>query len=169
MNKIDKIKNLEAARVLLISAREIQGRNMNFFKKIYHNKYFPRLFYVKPDGGKESGVTGYFLIELKALFSIGLLHFKQGSRENFHSHAFFGITWWFKGSVTEEKLNGETKDFGPSFLPKFTPRTNIHRVISHSDTWAVTFRGPWEDIWYEYCPKDNKFIYLTHGRKEVEE
>jgi hypothetical protein len=46
-------------------------------KKIYNSKWFPRLFYVKPDGGKDSGVTAYFLIEWKVLFSIGLLRFKK--------------------------------------------------------------------------------------------
>ena len=44
-------------------------------KKIYNSKWFPRLFYVKPDGGKDSGVTAYFLIEWKPVFSIGILHF----------------------------------------------------------------------------------------------
>lgn len=32
-------------------------------KKLYYSKWWPRLFYVKPDGGKDSGVTAYFLIE----------------------------------------------------------------------------------------------------------
>jgi quercetin dioxygenase-like cupin family protein len=71
------------------------------FKTLYHHKWFPRFFYKKPDGGKESGVTGYFLIEWKPLFSIGLLHFKRGSREAFHSHAFNAVTFWLKGEVTE--------------------------------------------------------------------
>lgn len=55
----------------------------------YHNKWFPRFFYKKFDGGKESGVVGYFLLEWKKVFSIGLLRFSKGSRENYHSHAFF--------------------------------------------------------------------------------
>jgi hypothetical protein len=50
---------------------------MNKLKQIYNSKYFPRLFYKKPDGGKDSGVTAYFLIEWKILFSIGILHFKK--------------------------------------------------------------------------------------------
>ena len=50
---------------------------MNILKKIYHSKYFPRIFYVKPDGGKDSGVTGYFLIEWKWLFSIAILKFEE--------------------------------------------------------------------------------------------
>ena len=132
------------------------------------HKWLPRIFYKKFDGGKESGVTGYFLIEWKKVFSIGLLHFKKGSRENYHSHAFNAITWFLSGSVTEEKLDGEKKDFGPSLKPKFTPKTNCHKVISHNDTWALTFRGPWDDIWYEYDKYGNK-IELTHGRRVINE
>ncbi len=139
------------------------------FNKIYHSKYFPRIFYKKFDGGKNSGVRAYFLIELKILFSIGLLHFKEGSRENYHSHAFNAITWFLKGSVTEEKPYGKkSKDFKASIIPKFTRRENLHRVVSHSNTWALTFRGPWDDEWYEYQPQNDKIVYLTHGRKEID-
>ena len=137
--------------------------------ELYHHPWCPRFLFKKYDGGKNSGVTGYFLIEWKKVFSIGLLHFKKGSREAYHSHAFFAMTWFLKGTVTEEKYNGPNKDFGPSIIPKFTPRTNLHRVISHLDTWALTFRGPWEDYWIEYRPdKKEAWVYLTHGRKEVE-
>ena len=144
----------------------------NKLNKFLH-KWIPRIFYKKFDGGKESGVTGYFLIEWKKVFSIGLLHFKQGSRENYHSHAFNAITWFVKGSITEQRLIVDhptcciNKKFQASLIPKFTKRSNIHRVVSHSDTWALTFRGPWKDIWYEYCPKTKKYIHLTHGRVEI--
>lgn len=134
---------------------------------IYNNKWFPRLFYIKPDGGKESGVTGYFLVEWKRFFSVGLLHFKEGSREAFHNHAFNGITWWITGKVTEEQLNGIKKDFAPSLKPKITKRNCFHKVIAHKSTWALTFRGPWVDIWNEFRPKDDKFVSLTHGRMEL--
>ena len=70
--------------------------------------------------------------------------------------------------VITEKLDGEKKDFGPSLKPKFTPKTNCHKVISHNDTWALTFRGPWDDIWYEYDKYGNK-IELTHGRRVINE
>ena len=63
-------------------------------KKIYNSKWFPRLFFVKPDGGKNSGVTAYFLIEWKVLFSVGILRFNEGTREAYHSHAFNALTWW---------------------------------------------------------------------------
>lgn len=134
-------------------------------KRIYNSKWFPRLFYVKPDGGKDSGVTAYFLIEWKVLFSIGLLHFKEGSREAYHSHAFNALSWWIKGRVTEEKTDGSYKEFGVSFKPKYTPKSNFHKIFAHSNTWCLTFRGPWDDIWLE--SRAGKLVALTHGRKEI--
>ena len=142
-------------------------------KKIYNSKWFPRLFYVKPDGGKDSGVTGYFLIEWKILFSIGILHFNKGSREAYHTHAFNALTWWLKGSITEERLYTQPsnlleykqKDFKPSLIPKYTTKDNFHKVIAHENSYALTFRGRWNDTWKEF--KNGKFITLTHGRKEI--
>lgn len=138
-------------------------------RKIYNSKYFPRLFYKKPDGGKESGVTGYFLIEWKILFSIGLLHFKKGSREAYHTHAFNALTWWIKGKVSELHYNKpeNNKDFKRSLKPKYTTRDCFHKVLSHENTWALTFRGPWSNIWKEFRERSNKMITLTHGRKEL--
>ncbi len=134
------------------------------FKSIYNHKWFPRLFYTKPDGGKESGVTGYFLIEWKPIFSLGVLHFKKGSREAFHSHAFNAVTFWLKGSVTEVKHPTDVcRNFTASLKPKFTSRDNFHKVIAHTDTYALTFRGPWMDYWYEF--KQGSYLTLTHGRK----
>lgn len=138
---------------------------MNRFKDIYHKKWFPRVFYKKPDGGKDSGVTGYFLIEWKILFSIGILRFNEGSREAYHNHAFNALTWWLKGSVTEEKLDLSQKHFKPSLIPKYTSRDNFHKVIAHKTTYALTFRGSWLDRWNEF--KNNEIITLTHGRKEI--
>lgn len=134
-------------------------------KKIYNSKWFPRLFYIKPDGGKDSGVTAYFLIEWKILFSIGILYFKKGSREAYHNHAFNALTWWLKGEVTEEKLNDVSKLYTPSLIPKYTRRDNFHKVYAYRDTYALTFRGPWNDIWQEF--KNGRYISLTHGRKEI--
>ena len=152
---------------------------MKTLSNIYHSKWFPRFFYRKPDGGKDSGVTAYFLIEWKLLFSIGILKFNKGSREAYHTHAFNALTWWLKGAVTECKLNaawngfGEMilkdednkKDFSPSLLPKYTSRDNFHKVVAHETTYALTFRGNWKDTWHEF--KNNKLITLTHGRKEL--
>lgn len=131
----------------------------------YHNKWCPRFFYKKPDGGKKSGVTGYFLVEWKPFFSIGLLKFSEGSREAYHSHAFNALTWWIKGGVTEEKLDGSRKDFSPSVVPKYTPRDNRHKVISKGTSFALTLRGPWQDEWQEHIGND--VVTLTHGRRVV--
>lgn len=139
---------------------------MNALQAIYNSKWFPRLFYRKPDGGKDSGVTGYFLIEWKPLFSIGLLHFKKGSREAFHNHAFNAITFWLKGSAIEEKHpTGQQLRWAASLLPKYTPRENCHRIVADDDVYALTFRGPWNDTWFEF--KNDRYITLTHGRKVV--
>lgn len=134
-------------------------------KKIYNSKWFPRFFYVKPDGGKSSGVTAFFLIEWKALFSIGILHFKKGTREAYHNHAFNALTWWLKGGVTEIMLDGREKVFKPSFKPKYTSKDCFHKVKSHEDSYALTFRSNWKNTWEEV--RGNKNITLTHGRKEI--
>lgn len=135
--------------------------------KIYYHKWFPRPFYKKYDGGIESGVVGYFLFEWKAVCSIGLLRFSEGSRENYHSHAFNAITWWLSGRVTEDTWNGLMVSFSPSFRPKITTRKKVHKVFAHKKTWALTFRGPWADTWFE-INKNNQKIRLTHGRKIVQ-
>lgn len=137
-------------------------------KSIYYHPWFPRFFFKKYDGGQDSGVTGYFLIEWKVLFSVGLLHFKDGSRESFHNHAFNALSWFIWGCVTEEHSDGTAREFAPSLLPKFTPRSCFHRVVSHGDTWCLTLRGPWASTWQEYRSKTNELVTLTHGRKEVE-
>lgn len=134
-------------------------------KKIYNSKWVPRLFSVKPDGGKDSGVTAYFLIEWKVFFSIGILHFRIGTREAYHSHAFNALTWWLKGRVTEFKLNGQEKNYRASLIPKYTSRDNFHKVLAHEDTYALTLRGPWIDTWQEF--KNERLITLTHGRKQL--
>lgn len=126
--------------------------------------WIPNFFISKSDGGSDSGVTAHLFFEWKKFFSVGLLRFSRGSRESFHSHAFNAITWWLSGSVTEEDITGEKKNFGPSLKPKITPRSKIHRVIGNEVTYALTFRGPWQDQWKEI--RDGKEIKLTHGRKE---
>lgn len=124
-----------------------------------------------PDGGVDSGVEGFFLFEIKPMFSVVLLHFKQGTREAFHSHAFNAVTWFVKGNVEERRIDPQNpekltvKRFGPSIKPKFTPRDNHHKVVSVGDTWGISLRGPWSDTWREY--RLGKFITLTHGRKIV--
>lgn len=116
------------------------------------------------DGGKDSGVTGYFLIEIKSLFSIVLLKFNKGTREAYHNHAFNALTFWLKGNVLEHKLDGQTLEWKSGNV-KYTPRDNFHKVEALSETWALCLRGPWKDQWNE--SRNNKLITLTHGRKEV--
>lgn len=125
------------------------------------------------DGGKLSGVTGYFLIEIKPLFSVVLLHFRNGTREAYHSHAFNALTWFLKGRVEEHRINPDKPNdvvvtpFGPGVKPKFTSRENHHKVYSLGDTWALSFRGPWVNTWREYLPSINRFVTLTNGRRVV--
>lgn len=126
-----------------------------------------RLFNLNHDGGKDSGVCGWFIVELKKLFSIAVLHFNAGSREAFHSHAFNAVTLWLKGTAEEINLDGTSKIWKAGQI-KFTPRRCFHKVVAGPNgVWALTFRGPWVDLWHEY--KNGKLITLTHGRKVVAE
>jgi len=120
------------------------------------------------DGGDKSNVIGYWLIEIKGLFSIVLLRFGEGSRENFHSHAFNALTWFLKGHVYEHHLDGRILGWRPSLIPKFTPKECFHKVYAVETTWALSFRGPWDKTWKEYNPTKQEEITLTHGRKELE-
>lgn len=115
-----------------------------------------------PDGGKDSGVTGFFVVEVKPLFSIVILRFNKGTREAYHSHAFHALTFWLKGRVREEHLNGETKWFSGGML-KYTPRTVFHRINALETSYAISFRGPWKNTWKE--SRSGEFVTLTHGRK----
>lgn len=132
--------------------------------------WIPRFFKKAPDGGKNSGVTGFFLIEWKKVFSIVLLKFSEEHRESYHSHAFNALTWWLMGGVVEERIYVdkpiEVKYYLPSIRPKFTPRNNLHRIISYGTTWAISFRGPWSNTWKEFNNKSGETT-LTHGRKEL--
>ena len=125
-----------------------------------------RVFYSGPDGGKDSGVTGYWLIEWKRAFSIVLLRFKPGSREAFHSHAFNAWTWWLRGDVQEQHLEGGLVPWGPSWKPKRTLKSCFHRVIAGpKGAWALSFRGPWEATWLHH--ENGETYRLTNGRKRI--
>jgi hypothetical protein len=129
-----------------------------------------KLFKRMRDGGPESPVIGYFLIEIKSLFSIVLLHF-GGTRENFHSHAFNAVTFWLKGRVQEKIVSALGKEYGHAWTAgnlKYTPRGLMHKVVPITDAWAISFRGPWSKTWQEFSPTENKTTTLTHGRKVVE-
>ena len=119
------------------------------------------------DGGPLSNVTGYWLVEIKSLFSIALLKFANGSRENYHSHAFNAFSWIVKGKLLEEHMDKVSNNIYPSWMPFITPRTCFHKVTSYGDTWALTFRGPWCKTWEEYSPETDEIIGLENGRVEV--
>ena len=121
-----------------------------------------------PDGGISSGVTGYFLVEIKGLFSVVLLKFNKGTREAFHEHAFNAVTVWLRGAVTEyhqgDIWNSKTRVYVP-FMWKLTRRSVFHKIVAHEDTWALSFRGPWQDRWRE--DRNGEMVTLTHGRLVV--
>lgn len=124
------------------------------------------------DGGPDSPVDAYFLVEIKGLFSIALLKFNKGSREEFHTHAFDALTWFIKGDIVEEKMLEISGAFWPeyhvyerSIKPKVTAKDNLHKVIAHEDSWCLTIRGKWQDTWTEYNQDTLVTTTLTHGRK----
>lgn len=127
-----------------------------------------KLLHKSKDGGPESNVTGYWLIESKKLFSIVLLRFDKGSREAYHNHAFNALSWIIKGKLLEHIVDGQVLLLKPSILPIYTSRSRFHKVYGIADTtWALSFRGPWSNTWKEFLPKLNKFTTLTHGRKLI--
>lgn len=117
-----------------------------------------------PDGGKDSGLIGYYLIEIKSLFSIVLLDFNSNSRDSYHTHAFNAWTLWLKGKVVEHNLKGPRYFFKAGMIKK-TPRSTFHKIEPLERSWALSFRGPWNEYWNE--SRQGKLVTLTHGRKEV--
>lgn len=121
------------------------------------------------DGGPLSTVDAYVLIEIKSLFSIMILKFNKGSRENFHSHAFNALSIYLSGHVTEKVLqdnqivNIERKGFSI----KTTPRHVLHKVFAHKNSWCLTCRGSWNETWQEYNLEKNQTDTLKHGRKII--
>lgn len=124
------------------------------------------------DGGPDSNVTGYFLCEFKNLFSVVLLKFDRGSRENFHSHAFNAWTWFIKGYLIEYIYTDEgikRKVYKKSILPKITKKETLHRVFALKKSYALSIRGPWSRTWNEFNSDSNKIITFTWGRKIIDE
>jgi hypothetical protein len=133
-----------------------------------------KLFSYGKDGGPESTVWGYWLIEWKRLFSVALLCFEDGSREAFHTHAFSSVSWVLKGQLCEETIIGPPEygirlylPYLPGLKPIFTSRRRLHKVSSVGRTWVLTFRGPWAKTWQEWLPKQRRFVTLTNGRQLV--
>ena len=124
-----------------------------------------RFFEKSHDGGKGSGVTGYFLIEIKSLFSVVLIKFRPGTREAYHNHAFNALTIWLKGKVIEHYLDEGKKNWSAGEI-KYTPRDCFHKIDAQGTAWAISFRGPWKKYWNESRKGD--IVTLTHGRVEVD-
>lgn len=122
------------------------------------------------DGGPESTVDAFFILEIKRLFSIVILKFNDGTREKFHDHAFDALTWFIRGDLEEEYplLSKPNKKYKASIIPKYTKKSLLHRVRSRGVSWCFSIRGPWEDYWSEYDNETKKFTTLTHGRKKVD-
>jgi hypothetical protein len=120
------------------------------------------------DGGPESSVTGYWLVELKGLFSIVLLRFEGASRPVFHTHAFNCLSWVLKGILLERSLTGGSHHRLASWRPFVTRREDFHKVDSiGGSTWVLSFRGPWAKRWHEYRPDTDQFVTLESGRRVV--
>jgi len=119
------------------------------------------------DGGPDSTVAGLYFIEVKSLFSVVLLRFNPGSRNAYHSHAFNSTSWLLSGKLWEKNRNAGDNHYGPSWSPIRTQRETFHKVISIGRSWALSFRGPWDETWNEYLPAQDQHVTLTNGRKEV--
>jgi hypothetical protein len=119
------------------------------------------------DGGDESTVWAYTLIEIKPLFSIILLKFVGDSREAYHNHAFNSFSWLLKGKLIEKFIDN-TPDitYNPSLKPIVTKKETFHKVSSEGTSWAITFRGSWNKNWKENTEKDGTYT-LTNGRIKI--
>ena len=118
------------------------------------------------DGGELSTVYAYWLVEIKSLFSVVFLRFEGKSRECFHTHAFNSVSWLLKGKLTEEFMDGSTKVYTPSILPIITKREPLHKVSSDGNSYVLSFRGKWKNIWSEHTEQDGGY-QLTHGRQII--
>lgn len=123
-------------------------------------KFFKRM----KDGGPDSKVTGYFLAEIKSLFTVVLLRFDGDSREAFHTHAFNALSWVLKGELAEFVRGSVMSYYEPSIVPVYTPRDRFHKVSSYGITWVLSFRGPWAKTWKEFLPETGETLTLEHGR-----
>lgn len=152
----------------------------------------PTLLWGSKDGGPESRVRMWGF-EQKALCSVLLLRFEEGTREAFHTHAFNAWSWVLAGNLIEQTLPGKPENppaspeqqkwmpqditwagFGPPWstgiwAPIYTDRRRFHKVAGGSrGAWAITFRGPWWTGWREYDPTTHQQTKLANGRRTRE-
>ena len=131
-----------------------------------------RWFFKSKDGGPESTVTGYWLVESKRWGSVVLLRFRGASRPVFHTHAFNALSWLLKGCLTERFAGigwvpPLVNTYLPSLIPFRTPREYFHKVDATEISWVLSFRGPWAPTWEEYDPITNIHTTLSHGRTPI--
>lgn len=126
-----------------------------------------KFFFYGKDGGPESTVWGFWLVEIKSLFSLALLVFENGSRDAYHSHAFNCWNFVIKGRLEESRINRPDRVFTPRSGIFGIYRTDFHKVVSVGRTYVLTVRGPWAKTWKEYLPHSNELITLKNGREEV--
>ena len=126
-----------------------------------------KLLWHGKDGGPESTVDGYFLIEWKRIFSIALLRFGNGSRDAYHDHAFDAVSWLLFGRLLEQHLDGRVVEYTAGPAPIVTRRSTFHRVFSIGTSWVLSFRGPWSKTWHEFDAERLEGVTLTDGRREV--
>ena len=127
-----------------------------------------KLFFKAKDGGKDSTVTGYWLIESKSLFSIVILRFDGFSRDAFHTHAFNSVSWLICGEL-QEKFKSNYRRLNlylPSFMPIITKKDDFHKVNSLGTSWVISFRGRWGKTWKEHTVKDDTYT-LQNGRERL--
>lgn len=125
-----------------------------------------KLFSRGKDGGPESKVWGYWLIEWKRFLSIAILRFEDGTREAFHSHAFNSTSWLLNGKLIEIMKDGPAIVHRPGLTPIKTYRGTFHMVRSEGRSWAITVRGPWTQYWHEWTPNAGEYL-LKSGREKV--
>jgi hypothetical protein len=139
-----------------------------------------RFLQIVKDGGPESHVWAYVLIESKRFGSIMLLRFDHGTRDAFHSHAFDSVSWVVRGGGLVEQFGEGSREYrdqpqnpianfrfhlpGTRMIRTF--RDTYHKVASVGRTWVVTFRGPWAPTWREQAAGEPERV-LTHGRREA--
>jgi len=94
----------------------------------------------RKDGGPESHVVGYWLVEIRSMFSIALLRFGPGGRRAYHSHAFDSISWVLAGHLREQHIWGRHEVHRPGWRLEREVRGIGERKAGHLTSWWSTGR-----------------------------